>query len=425
MVCSNCGKEIPNNSSYCIYCHAPTGYSEEINVNMDILEDDELIGALNKPARKKVQEVEIKTDEKGGTSKKTVIISLVSFICCVGLVIVSYSYLNSYGYIIKKANKAMQNGEYDNAYQLYERALVKNQESVEALIGAGEASKQSGNFDESEKLFTKALEVDNQNDTAFTSLIELYNITESPEKIVEAEKFVSTEKMKEVFTEAVVEVIVETPEFSLAGGEFNDEILLTLTSKSGLQIYYTTDGKDPSKGDGSLFEGEIKLSKEGTTTVKACCIKDGRASTVKEETYTIKYPTPSIPEVSPMTGSFTEETKITIKTNVEGAKIYYTWDGKDPSELSKQYKEPLVVPEGNNVLSIVVVSKNGKYSEILRCSYTYLPSQESEPDGSEGTETSEQPEIIESTEGGEMTAEPDADYPESEEIVAEEQIDNE
>lgn len=368
MVCSNCGKEIPNNSAYCIFCHAPTEYSEDISVNLDILEDDELIGTFNSSV-KKPQPIEIKTDEKSPKTKKTVIISLVSFICCLGVIILSASYLNSYSYIIKKANKAMESGEYDNAYKLYEKALSKNNDSVEALLGAGEASKNAGNYEESEKLLIKALDLDGENNTAFASLLDLYDKTDHQDKIADAEKYVNTSAMKEIFSE----IAIESPVISLEGGEYKEEIIITLTSKSNLQMYYTIDGRDPSKGEGALYEGEIILSEEGEYKLRACCYKDGRFGKVTESVYTLKFDTPPMPEVTPMTGSFTEETKVTIKSDVPGAKIYYTWDGTNPTESSKRYKDPLVIPEGNNVLSIIVVSKNGKISDVLRVNYTYLP----------------------------------------------------
>lgn len=376
MVCSNCGKEIPNNSAYCIFCHAPTEFSEDISVNLDILEDDELIGTFNDPV-KKPQSTKIKTDEP--KSKKTFIISLVSFICCGAIVISSVAYINSYSYIIKKANKAMANGKFDSAYNLYEKALVKNSKSVEALVGAGEASKNSGNYDESEKLFKKALDIDNENNAAFASLLDLYDITDHQDKIAEAEKYAQTPAMKDTFSE----VSVESPVVSLESGEYNDKIVIFLTSKNNLQMYYTLDGRDPSKGEGALYEGEILISAEGKYVLKACSYKDGKFSKVIENTYTIKFETPPLPEVNPMTGSFTEETFITISSSIPDSKIYYTWDGSDPTESSKLYREPIAVLEGNNVLSVVIVSKNGKMGEVLRVNYTYLPAENETEEESE------------------------------------------
>ena len=51
----------------------------------------------------------------------------------------------------------------------------------------------------------------------------------------------------------------------------------------------------------------------------------------------------------------------------EGCSIYYTWDGTDPTDTSARYTEPIEVPEGNNILSIIVVNDKTKLtSEILR-----------------------------------------------------------
>ena len=43
-----------------------------------------------------------------------------------------------------------------------------------------------------------------------------------------------------------------------------------------------------------------------------------------------------------------------VITADEGCSIYYTWDGTDPTDTSARYTEPIEVPEGNNILSIIV-----------------------------------------------------------------------
>ena len=372
MLCSNCGKEIPDNSSYCLYCHAPTGLEDDINVNIDILEDDELLSAFQKEeekkAQKKIHEIEIKDAQSGTKSKKTVIISLVSFISALLVVVVSGTYLNSYSHIIGKANKAYQSGDYETAYSLYEKALTKNSESVDALIGAGNSAIHTGEYDKSEKLLIKALDIDNKNTKAYASLLDLYTATDNQEKIVDAEKLAQTQEMKEAFND----VAIDTPEFSIAGGEFTDDVYLTLKSPNNLQVYYTINGKNPSDGSGTLYEEEIHLT-EGTNVVKACCYKNGTFGYVKEETYKIEYDEPPFPTVSPMNGSFDTETQITIKSDVPGAKIYYTWDGSTPTEKSSKYTGPITVIPGNNVLSVVVINDKKKASEVLKCNYTYVP----------------------------------------------------
>nr|MCR4673659.1 chitobiase/beta-hexosaminidase C-terminal domain-containing protein [Lachnospiraceae bacterium] len=57
----------------------------------------------------------------------------------------------------------------------------------------------------------------------------------------------------------------------------------------------------------------------------------------------------------------------------EDASIYYTWDGSMPTTNSYKYTEPILVPEGNNVLSVIVVDKHGMTSNVVKGNYIYLP----------------------------------------------------
>ena len=89
--------------------------------------------------------------------------------------------------------------------------------------------------------------------------------------------------------------------------------------------------------------------------------------------YHVEENPPSYPSVSPDGGEIWGETYVTI-TAEENCSIYYTWDGSDPTEASAKYMEPLLVPEGNNVLSVLVVNdKNGLSSEIYRSNFIYVP----------------------------------------------------
>ena len=73
-----------------------------------------------------------------------------------------------------------------------------------------------------------------------------------------------------------------------------------------------------------------------------------------------------------MDGSFTMPTTITINVP-EGCEVYYTWDGSKPTTASTRYTGPIDVIEGNNILSVILVDKHGKTSDVLQCNYKYIP----------------------------------------------------
>ena len=89
--------------------------------------------------------------------------------------------------------------------------------------------------------------------------------------------------------------------------------------------------------------------------------------------YKVFIPVPKTPVITPDGGEFSEYTTVTI-TVPDGCSAYYTWDGSDPNVLSEMYIEPIPVPEGNNVLSVVIVNnKTEQTSSIYRQFFIYYP----------------------------------------------------
>ena len=63
----------------------------------------------------------------------------------------------------------------------------------------------------------------------------------------------------------------------------------------------------------------------------------------------------------------------------EGCKVYYTWDGTTPGTDSAQYTQPITMPEGNNILSLIAVNEHGMSSDVLKCNYIYMPATANTP----------------------------------------------
>ena len=110
----------------------------------------------------------------------------------------------------------------------------------------------------------------------------------------------------------------------------------------------------------------------------------GKFSAVVEETYKVTYEAPAFPVVSPMTGVYHTPTKVTIISPIDDGRIYYTWNGTTPTASSSEYTAPIDIPEGDNILSVIVMDKHDLSSEVLRCSFSYLPAVEEEEDSGDG-----------------------------------------
>ncbi len=80
---------------------------------------------------------------------------------------------------------------------------------------------------------------------------------------------------------------VDTPVANVKGGSYTGEQSVTLTSATpDAEIYYTTDGSEPTVGGGTKYAAAISVS--ATITLKAIAIKNGMApSGIMTETYTI------------------------------------------------------------------------------------------------------------------------------------------
>lgn len=80
-------------------------------------------------------------------------------------------------------------------------------------------------------------------------------------------------------------VVVEAPTFSLKGGIYTSEQLVTILAGAGCTIYYTTDGTVPTK-ESSVYSEPLYIGE--TTTLKAIAYDaNGNASAVTTATYTL------------------------------------------------------------------------------------------------------------------------------------------
>ena len=108
--------------------------------------------------------------------------------------------------------------------------------------------------------------------------------------------------------------------------------------------------------------------------MKAVCKNDyGIYSDVATRTYRLVSRPPAYPTVTPNGGTVTAMTYVSISAE-EDCNIYYTWDGTDPTASSDRYVQPIEVPEGNNILSVLVINRRtGLSSQIYRTNFIYSP----------------------------------------------------
>lgn len=94
------------------------------------------------------------------------------------------------------------------------------------------------------------------------------------------------------------------------------------------------------------------------------------------QSVTIEYETPETYVESPTLPAscdFEGSKQITITDNAEGATIYYTTDGTEPSESSTQYTGPFTITETTTVKAVAI--KNGMTSAVSEAIYSLVVNQ--------------------------------------------------
>ena len=164
-------------------------------------------------------------------------------------------------------------------------------------------------------------------------------------------------------------VAVETPTFSIAGGEVEEGTTVTIScATSGATIYYTTDGNEPTTSS-AVYSGAITVNK--AMTIKAFAAKDGYTdSEVVSATFTIKArEVVATPVLNPAGGEVEEGTEVTISCATDGATIYYTNDGTEPTAESAVYTGAITVTEAMTIKAMA--AKEGYYTNSAVAEATF------------------------------------------------------
>ena len=125
------------------------------------------------------------------------------------------------------------------------------------------------------------------------------------------------------------------PTIALAAGTYNTAKTTKLTNVAGFgDIYYTTDGSDPTAGGGTLYTTDDDIAINNGLTLKAAVKYGTDWGYVSEATYVIK---PDAPVLGTASGSFYDDFTLTI-TAGDGLTIRYTTDGSEPTTSSTLYE---------------------------------------------------------------------------------------
>ena len=217
MFCTNCGKEMKDDSAFCPNCGT--------KVKMDAVSE----GADKAPSVVTAHtEVRKKKRGKGG-----MIAGIVAAVVVIAAGVGAILYLNSDTYKIGKnvklASKSYENGDYDEALDYYEKALRLDNSNpdvyegmVKVNVKLASKSYESGDYDEALDYYEKALRLDKSNPDVYEEMAKVYlqqdECIKAMETVLKGEKATKAESLSE-FEEYIRENVVLVKKKYASGGE--------------------------------------------------------------------------------------------------------------------------------------------------------------------------------------------------------------
>ena len=379
MYCIHCGAEIKADFNNCPYCgkalQMVPDYSiyDEDNINLILENTPEIVSNNKNTSQQSTMEKDIPVPKKKTNINAFILLVVMLCILLLGVgfgvkLSIDNKNNNSYEYQMKQADEAMFKGRYDAAESYYTKALKISPNDIRARLKLADIYLANEQKERAITILNEALKIDKENYDVYKKLYEIYRADGNIDAILQLKENVTNAKILKIFEK----YIVNPPSVSIPGGSYSETIELSFTADKGLEIFYTLDGKNPII-NGASFTDTIEISDPGMHTVKFVALNSmGIYSDIVTETYVLNYHAPADPEVSPNGGRFYSPTYIYISVP-DGCSAYYTWDRSEPTKESSKYISPLLVPEGYNILSVVIIDDTTELSSgIYRGVFEYI-----------------------------------------------------
>ncbi len=356
MKCPGCGAPMEEDQLYCEVCGHEIMLVKEYDPSQD--EED--------PKKKKTFDLKSLFHQEIHPSL-LILLALLAALLFVGILYLLYNERsNSYSYQLKMAEEKEENGDYEGALVHLEKARELSPEE-ETELSFREATDYLAMKDDerAESILLELMENEEAALEACGRLVKLYASKEEYDKIT-----VLLENAPEEASAIYREYLVEEPVFSTPGGFYDDQIALKIMCDGIGKICYTMDGSDPTSSS-EVYSTPIFLG-EGEYEVKAMFVNNfGMESGIVSASYHVvmEKETGYAPEVDCYSGSYDHATFITVKEQ-EGRKIYYTTNGKDPTEKNNLYVGPVPMPLGDTVMKFVSFDEEHNPGEITEREYS-------------------------------------------------------
>ncbi len=372
LVCPRCGTEVQLVSDYQVFGDF---LDQHLGKKSNKKKDQEPVSRLDGPEEIYRVSRMRRAEQKRQKKRRIRLAFLITFIVAAAIIYgvlqlnARYQNENSYEYQMKRAERAYADQKYDQAYDRVQKAIGLEAEDADAWLLKARILIEQRETDKAISALQKIIGLYPNNASAFELLIRIYEDQEDTDAIKSLLSDSSDKNIRAQFAD----YISETPKSDLEEGEYDDYQTFSLSSEEGSVIYYTLDGSIPDEKS-RVFDQKIRLDEEGVTVVQAIAVnKKGISSDIAQFTYTIAFPVPDPPKISPSSGEFIRGMDAEIQIIVpDGCKAYYSFDKMPTSDTGTRYTgEPIPMPEGEHTFYAILVNGQGKSSYAASETYSY------------------------------------------------------
>ena len=372
LVCPRCGTEVQLVSDYQVFGDF---LDQHLGKNDKKRKNPDPVTQLNGPEEiyrvSRMRRAEQKKQKKRRIRLAILITFVVAAATIYGVLQLNIRYQNesSYDYQMKRAETAYADQKYDQAYERVQKAIGLEAEDADAWLLKARILIEQRETDKAISALQKIIGLYPNNSSAYELLIQIYE----GKKDTDAIKSLLSDSSDKGIRAQFADYISDMPKSDLKEGEYDDYQTFSLSSEEGSVIYYTLDGSIPDEKS-QVFDKKIRLDNEGVTVVQAIAVNQkGISSDIAQFTYTIAFPVPDPPKISPSSGEFIQGMDAEIQIIVpDGCKAYYSFDQMPTSETGTRYTgEPIPMPEGEHTFYAILVNSQGKSSYAASETYSY------------------------------------------------------
>lgn len=375
MICSRCGATMSDDQIFCLECGHEIIYVPLYNAEEDVLNIDDIFSDDSASNIVKEKDETESNDYAGDSvinassnnknnkkSKKAIIITLtVIVLLIIGFVTYYLVTSNSFDYQYNKALAAIDNKDYKSAEVHARRAAEIDSANTDALLTFVQAQLGNKNYEEAYNAINVLVEKDSSA-VMYEKIFEVLLEFEDYGQIGHLLLGITDDEVIKKYQQYLISI----PKFNYSGGNYNREIQLEISTDSDADIYFSLDGSDPLKGN--LYKGEIKLT-AGSYELRAVAVNPYKISSPeKSASFVIEPKAPDMPQINTSNKVINKDTRVILECQ-KGCTMYYTWDGTTPTTNSQEYKGPIEIPKGNNIISVIAVDDYGQMSSVAKKNY--------------------------------------------------------